>query len=142
MEDKTLDVGLLEKSHYKRNEMIKEPKIKLSMVSNLWIKLMTFENAGDVNEGHEHEFDHITLLTNGSLEVDVNGTKSTFTAPQIIYIQKKTIHTMTALEDNTTASCVVAIRDSERLEDIVDPDSVPKGINHFTGENEIPAQIV
>jgi quercetin dioxygenase-like cupin family protein len=122
--------------------MIKEPKIKLSMVSNLWIKLMVFEHAGDVNQGHEHEFDHITLLTNGSVEIDVNGTKSTFTAPQIIYTQKNTFHTMTALEDNTTAACVVAIRNSERLEDIVDPDSVPKGIDHLIGNNEIPAQIV
>jgi quercetin dioxygenase-like cupin family protein len=130
MEDKILDVEPLEKLHYKRNEMIKEPKIKLAMVSNLWIKLMTFEHAGDVNEGHEHEFDHVTLLTNGSVEVDVEGTKSTFTAPQIIYMEKKKIHTMTSLEDNTTASCVVAIRNSERLEDIVDPDSIPKGINY------------
>lgn len=109
--------------------MANEAKIKLAMVSNLWIKLMTFEHAGDTNQGHEHEFDHVTLLTNGSLEVDVNGIKSTFTAPQIIYIEKKKIHTMTALEDNTTASCVVAIRNSEKLEDIVDPDSVPKGTN-------------
>jgi quercetin dioxygenase-like cupin family protein len=142
MEDKILDVEPLEKSHYKRNEMIREPKIKLAMVSNLWIKLMTFENAGDVNEGHEHEFDHITLLTNGSVEVDVNGTKSIFTAPQIIYTQKKTIHTMTALEDNTTASCVIAIRNSERVEDIMDPDSVPKGINYPSDNHIIGLTIV
>ena len=112
------------------------------MISNLWIKLMTFENAGDVNQGHEHEFDHPTLLVKGSVEVDVDGVKSTFTAPQIIYIQRKTIHTITALEDNTVASCIVAVRDSERFEDIIDPESVPKGISYPTGENGIPVQIV
>ena len=109
--------------------MANEAKIKLAMISNLWIKLMNFESAGDINYGHEHEFDHVTLLTKGSVEVDVNGAKSTFTAPQIIYIQKQTIHTMTALEDGTIASCIVAVRNSEQLEDIVDPDSVPKGTN-------------
>ena len=119
-----------------------EPKIKLAMVSNLWIKLMTFEHAGDVNQGHEHEFDHITLLTNGSVEVDVGGIKSTFTAPQIIYTEKQKIHTMTALEDNTIASCVVAIRSSERAEDIIDPESIPKGTDVFGPGTGIDVAIV
>ena len=122
--------------------MLKEPKIKLAMISNLWIKLMTFEHAGDVNQGHEHEFDHPTLLVKGSVEVDVDGVKSIFTAPQIIYIQRKTIHTITALEDGTVASCIVAVRASERLEDIVDPESVPKCISYPTGEYCIHVQIV
>ena len=122
--------------------MANEAKIKLAMISNLWIKLMTFEHAGDINQGHEHEFDHATLLVKGSVEVDVDGVKSIFTAPQIIYIQKKTIHTITALEDDTVASCIVAIRASERLEDIIDPESVPKGTNFFTNDHSIAVAIV
>jgi quercetin dioxygenase-like cupin family protein len=122
--------------------MANEAKIKLAMVSNLWIKLMEFESVGDINYGHEHEFDHVTLLTKGSVEVDVNGTKSTFTAPQIIYIQKQIVHTITALEAGTIASCVVAIRNSERLEDIVDPDSVPKVTAVDVPDYRIPVSFV
>ena len=62
------------------------PKSQLSLISNLWIKLMTFENAGDVNEGHKHAFDHPTLLVKGRLQVDVDGAVSEFTAPHIIFI--------------------------------------------------------
>jgi len=123
--------------------MANEAKIKLAMVSNLWIKLMEFKFAGDVNHGHQHEFDHVTLLTKGSVEVDVDGTKSTFVAPQIIYIQKQTVHTITALEDNTIASCIVAIRNSEKLEDIVDPESVPKISNaEYLTDYRIPVDFV
>jgi quercetin dioxygenase-like cupin family protein len=123
--------------------MANEAKIKLAMVSNLWIKLMEFESAGDINHGHEHEFDHVTLLTKGSVEVDVDGAKSTFIAPQIIYIRKQMVHTMTALEDGTIASCIVAIRTSERLEDIVDPDSVPVSTNAaYLTAADIPVTLV
>ena len=122
--------------------MANEAKIKLAIVSNLWIKLMEFESAGDINHGHEHDFDHVTLLTKGSVEVDVGGVKSTFTAPQIIYIQKQMVHTMTALEDGTIASCIVAIRTSERLEDIVDPDSVPKVTTVDVTDYRIPVTLV
>jgi quercetin dioxygenase-like cupin family protein len=123
--------------------MANEAKIKLAMVSNLWIKLMNFESAGDINHGHKHEFDHVTLLTKGSVEVDVDGTKSTFIAPQIIYIQKQTVHTITALEDGTIASCIVAIRNSEKLEDIVDPEFVPKVTNaEYLTDYRIPVDFV
>jgi hypothetical protein len=32
------------------------PKTQLSLISNLWIKLMTFDQAGDVNEGHKQVY--------------------------------------------------------------------------------------
>lgn len=106
------------------------PITHMACVSNLWVRLMTFEKAGDCNEGHVHNFDHITLLSKGSVEVDVEGHKTTFVAPHMIYIAAGKRHFLTALEDGTVASCLHALRSGEREEDILDPAMVPKGIDH------------
>lgn len=106
------------------------PTTKMSCVSNLWVRLMHFEKAGDRNEGHIHNFDHITLLSKGSVEVDVEGNKTTFNAPHMIYITAGKRHFLTALEDNTVASCLHALRTGEREEDILDPSMIPAGITN------------
>ena len=104
------------------------PENKLTCISNLWLRQMVFKKAGDANEGHEHNYDHVTLLTNGSVKVHVDGQISEFVAPQVIYIQKGKSHFIEALEDNTIAFCVHALRDNETGE-ILSQDQVPLGIN-------------
>lgn len=104
------------------------PTPKISIVANTWIKQMVFEKAGDVNPGHKHAFDHQTLLGKGKVKVTVNGKESVFEAPTIIFIRAGHEHTIEALEDGTICYCIHAIRDGERVEDIVDPDDVPVGV--------------
>jgi quercetin dioxygenase-like cupin family protein len=94
--------------------------------------MMHFKKAGDQNEGHEHNFDHITLLSKGSVEVDVEGQKTVFKAPHMIYISSGKRHYLKALEDDTVASCLHALRTGEREEDILDPSIVPAGVNPQT----------
>jgi quercetin dioxygenase-like cupin family protein len=106
------------------------PETHMTCVSNLWVRMMHFKKAGDQNEGHIHNFDHITLLSKGSVEVNVEGHKTTFTAPHLIYIAAGKRHFLTALEDDTTASCLHALRTGEREEDIIDPSMVPAGVQH------------
>ena len=48
----------------------------------------------------------------------------------MIYIQKGKSHFIEALEDNTIAFCVHALRDKD-TEDILDPDQIPLGIDAF-----------
>ena len=110
------------------------PITNLACVSNLWLRQMSFLKAGDQIEGHTHNFDHVTLLAKGSVEVDVEGQKSIFKAPQMIYIIAGKSHYLTALEDDTLAYCVHALRSGEREEDILDPSMVPAGVNpHAAG---------
>lgn len=104
------------------------PQTKMACVSNLWVRMMHFEKAGDRNEGHVHNFDHITLLSKGSVEVDVEGSKTTFNAPHLIYIAAGKRHFLTALEDDTVASCLHALRTGEREEDVLDPSMIPAGV--------------
>lgn len=102
------------------------PIPKISLVANTWVKQMHFVKAGDVNEGHTHIFDHQTLLGKGKVKVTVNGKESEFTAPTIIFIRAGFEHKLEALEDDTICYCIHAIRDGERVEDIIDPDAIPE----------------
>lgn len=106
------------------------PQNRFTCAGNLWIRQMVFEKAGDANEGHEHNYDHLTLLTTGSVRVYVDGNTSDFVAPQVIYIKKGKSHYIEALEDNTIAFCVHALRDAE-TEEILDPDQIPAGVDAY-----------
>ncbi len=100
------------------------PQVAIGKVANLFSRMMHFLKAGDVEHGHTHQFDHLTLLASGSLRVTVDGATSEFKAPHMIYIHKDKRHELVALEDHTVAFCIHAIRDKE-TGDILDPSMVP-----------------
>jgi len=103
------------------------PSIKILAVSNVYCRLMNFAKAGDQEVGHYHSYDHGTLLATGSLKVEIlddDGvnvlSEKVFTAPTFMYIKKENIHRLTALEDNTIATCIHALRSID--EEIIDSD--------------------
>lgn len=104
-----------------------DPKVKLGLVSNVWAKQMVFENVGDSEPGHDHCFDHMTLLAAGTIAVTANGKTTEFTAPNMIFIKAGVLHALEAKAPNTVIYCIHALRDGERIEDIVDPSMVPEG---------------
>jgi hypothetical protein len=101
------------------------PEVQISCVSNVYIKQMSFVKAGDLERGHSHVFDHVTLLASGKIRVTALGQSTEFTAPHHIFIKAGVVHELLALEDNTVVHCIHALRDGERVEDIVNPISVP-----------------
>ncbi len=105
-----------------------QPIIHIGCVANLFSRMMHFEKAGDIEIGHSHQFDHLTLLAKGKLKVTVEGKTSEFTAPHMIYIHKDKVHELEALTDNTVAYCIHALRDKNN-NDILDPSMIPDGIN-------------
>lgn len=104
------------------------PDIQIGCVANLFSRQMHFKKAGDMEHGHTHPFDHLTLLAAGSLRVTVNGQTTDFKAPQMIYIKAEFNHELVALEDNTVAFCIHALRKGNGVDDIIDPASIPKGV--------------
>jgi quercetin dioxygenase-like cupin family protein len=104
-----------------------QPQVKIGSVANIYSRMMRFTKSGDTELGHTHQFDHLTLLAKGSLRVTVEGRVSEFTAPHMIYIRKDKIHELVALEDDTVAYCIHALRDQGTGE-ILDPDMIPNGV--------------
>ena len=108
------------------------PHVQLGCVANLFSRQMHFKNAGDLEHGHTHKFDHLTLLAAGSLRVTVKGNTTDFKAPHMIYIKAEHEHELVALEDNTVAYCIHALRDGNGVNDIIDPASIPTGVDPMT----------
>jgi quercetin dioxygenase-like cupin family protein len=106
-----------------------QPHIQIGCVANLYSRQMHFKKAGDLEHGHKHPFDHLTLLAAGSLRVTVNGKTTDFKAPHMVYIKAEYNHEIVALEDNTVAYCIHALRDGNGVDDIIDPASIPSGVS-------------
>ena len=104
-----------------------QPEIKIGCVANLYSRMMHFKKVGDMEIGHTHQFDHLTLLAKGRLQVTVEGNTSEFTAPQMLYIHADKVHELIALTDDTVAYCIHALRTDEG--DIIDPSMVPNGVD-------------
>lgn len=104
-----------------------QPEITLSLVSNVWCRQMHFINAGDVEYGHSHKFDHVSLVSSGSIRIWIEDQFSDYKAPTMVLIAKEQYHRLEALEDNTVVHCIHALRDGEAIEDIIDPKLIPKG---------------
>jgi hypothetical protein len=84
---------------------------ELGYFGNIWVKQNVLERKGDSFDGHEHKFDHVTLLTSGKVQVEIQGKEpKDFTAPTFIVIRKEQKHKLTALEDGTVYYCVYALR--------------------------------
>lgn len=107
------------------------PEVNIGCVANLFSRMMHFKNAGDIEIGHTHQFDHLTLLAKGKVQVTVEGKATEFTAPHMIYIHKDKVHEIVALEDDTVAYCIHALRDKENNE-IIDPSMIPAGVSAFS----------
>lgn len=101
------------------------PKVMIGLVANMFVRMMTFTNAGDYEPGHCHSFDHLTLLGAGSLRVVVNGTVTDYKAPMMIYIKADKEHELISLEPNTVAYCIHGLRDTNVSDDIISPEMLP-----------------
>jgi hypothetical protein len=87
---------------------------ELGYFGNIWVKQNVLELVGEAHDGHEHKFDHVTLLVSGKVSVELKGSDAKeFTAPTFIVIRKEHRHKITALADGTVYYCIYALRDLE-----------------------------
>ena len=102
---------------------------ELGYFGNIWVRSHKYNKGQDNGGGHTHHFDHVTLLVNGRVQVEVEGhPPKIFTAPKFIVIKKEQKHKFTALEDNTIYYCVFALRDIDgNVTDIYSGDDSPYG---------------
>ena len=98
------------------------PTPDLKIVDNVFVKLHHFLHVGDTHEGHTHSFDHITLLSYGSVKMVHDNGEAEYKAPHLIVTPKGIKHQFTALEPNTVFCCIHAIREKDELDGIASPD--------------------
>jgi hypothetical protein len=108
---------------------------ELGYFGNIWVRQNVFERAGEASNGHQHKFDHVTLLVSGKVSVELEGSDTKeFTAPTFIVIRKEHRHKITALEDGTVYYCVFALRDLDgEVMEIFGPQHDPESASAKTG---------
>lgn len=79
--------------------------------ANIWIRQKCFTAVGQQIVGHRHKYDHMSLLTQGTVEIEADGIVSRHTAPNFLIIRKDVIHTIKALTDDVQWFCLFANRD-------------------------------
>ena len=83
---------------------------------NIFIRYFDLNKAGEVREGHEHNFDHHTLCVAGRIKIErehpdgKKDVKEQSAGELGFLIQKECKHTITALVDNTRILCIYAHR--------------------------------
>lgn len=89
---------------------------------NIFIREMRFEKAGDIVDGHTHNFDHTTYVAKGALQIDkldADGNviksiiKRALDGYNWVLIEAGVCHRLTALEDNSMGHCIYAHRDPQ-----------------------------
>ena len=106
---------------------------ELGYFGNIWVRQNVLRKTGDSSGSHYHLFDHISLLTHGTVSVEMDGYPTkTFTAPTFIAIKKEHSHKLIALTDDVVYYCVFAMRDENgELSDIVAPENAPYFLNEI-----------
>lgn len=83
---------------------------------NIFIRKMIGEKAGDLMaDGHEHNFDHTTIVFTGSVHVEARHPDGRVfqldcKAPDSFLVKKDVHHKITATAENTEAWCVYSHR--------------------------------
>jgi hypothetical protein len=97
----------------------------LGYFGNIWVRQNNLPYIGNSHAGHQHKFDHVTLLAQGSVRVEVEGHEpKEYTAPTFMIMRKDKNHKMTATSPDTIYYCVFALRDIDG--EVVDPIYGPK----------------
>jgi hypothetical protein len=99
-----------------------EPITDLKLVDNVFVKMHQLLNVGDTHIGHAHVFDHITLLSSGSVTMKHDNGEQDFVAPHLIVTPKGITHQFIAKKPNTIFCCIHAIRDGDGVADVASPE--------------------
>jgi hypothetical protein len=94
----------------------------IRFVDNVFVKMIPLNKVGDKVRGHAHVFDHITLLSVGSVRMKHNNGETNYTAPCLIVTPKGITHEFTSLTDFSLLCCIHAVRDGDSLDDVAAQD--------------------
>ena len=102
--------------------MAEAPKVRIAIADNVFVRMMHLIKAGDTVESHAHTFDHITLISRGSVKMEHDKGFAEYVAPALVVTPKGMNHQFTALEDKTVLCCIHAVRDGEDVDNVAPQD--------------------
>ena len=83
------------------------------IAGGVYAKQLNLPFPGDYVESHQHNYDHLSFLASGVVDVEVDGTILTFAAPAGISIQAGKVHKITARAYGVVWLCIHKIPDGE-----------------------------
>ena len=90
---------------------IDPPHVQFAEADGMWVRTYTLAKAGYIVPQHAHEHDHITLISQGSVEAWKDDEHlGVFQAPAMIVIPAGSKHKFRALTDNVFLSCLHNLR--------------------------------
>jgi hypothetical protein len=85
--------------------------VEFAEVDDIWVRAYSVDKAHTVVAQHTHTYDHITLVSSGSIEAWQDGKSiGVFEAPSIVKISACKKHAFVALTDNVTLCCLHNLR--------------------------------
>jgi hypothetical protein len=94
--------------NYKR---VEPEYVEFTEVDDIWVRTYTVSKAKTIISQHVHTHDHITLVSNGSVEAWQDGElMGQFNAPAVIRRPAGKKHAFKALTDNVLLSCLHNLR--------------------------------
>jgi quercetin dioxygenase-like cupin family protein len=82
------------------------------IAGKIYVKEALFLAAGEQIAQHKHTYEHLGILAVGSVQVEVDGDTTLYTAPTAVTIKAHKVHKITALEAGTLWYCVHATSDA------------------------------
>ena len=106
-----------EQSYKKPDEKPAQCTANIVTYGNIWTREIEFKKAGEVKNGHKHEFDHLHFVSHGSVQITVFDEfkrdkvifQKDYTAPAWIKVPKEHFHDIIALEDNSRGYCIQSL---------------------------------
>lgn len=105
----------------------------IEVLGPLALRKFHLEKLCDVNEGHQHKYDHVTFVQRGRIVVlyrlTVDGPEQEskeFKVGEMVLIKATVFHTIKAMEPNTKYVCVFTHRDFDSGEAIQEYNGNPE----------------
>ena len=108
--------------------------ITIGLVKNVYVRMINLPTVGSEVKGHSHPYDHMTLLSSGSVQVTCENLERHIVAPCIFLTGALKKHSFVATSNDTVLSCVHVLRDEhgEILAEDANDALVSKGIELLT----------
>lgn len=129
-----------------QNKAAREMSGDIQIVDNVFVKMIPLNGVGDKVQGHAHMFDHITLLSVGSVRMrTVSGAQvkeKDFVAPALLVTPKGLVHEFTSLADKSLICCIHAIREGDDMDDVASPDINKSKAYHLLSEYPLTQSVL